>query len=140
MGILKIYNCDFGMKVNGVNYDFDHVASAQVEDPENNKLVRGSNAKNKTGLVYKEGTKDPKRLTVVLVGMSTDLKAALDSAFNNQTRVDAYAVDRTDGSGKFAKNAVLCQAPQQLNLDDSPDSMNVQLVFESFDMQDVFKS
>ncbi len=57
MATFKMYNCDFGIKVNGVDYGFTHVENMQIENPEMNKLTRGSNAANKEGLVYKEGTK-----------------------------------------------------------------------------------
>jgi hypothetical protein len=57
--IFKMYDCDFGIKLNGVTYDFEHVQDLQIEDPENTRLTRGSNAANKVGLVYKEGISDP---------------------------------------------------------------------------------
>ncbi len=138
--IFKIYNCDFGVKVSGTSYDFTDVAELQVEDPEKNKLTRGGNAKNKTGLAYKEGVKEPKKWTVPILNMSANLKDVLDGCFDNQTRVDVYAIDRTDGSSKIAKQAVLSNRPQQLKLDDSPDSMHVSLEFETFDSSEVHKS
>lgn len=139
--IFKVYNSDFGMKIGGVDYNFTHVDNMQIEDPENNRLVRGANATNKEGLVYKEGSKEPKRVTVTIMGMSPELKAVLDDCFKEKTRIEAvYCIDRTDGSGKMAKNAILCQQPQQLTVDESPESMNVALIFESFDMSEVHKS
>src|SRR5690348_9556461 len=116
--IFKMYNCDFGIKVGGVSYDFEHVAELQIEDPERNRLTRGVNAKNKTGLVYKDGLKDPKRWTLPILNMSAALKSVLDDCFDNQTRCEVYAIDRTDGSSKMAKNAILSNRPQQLALDD----------------------
>ncbi len=136
----KIYDSDFGIKVNGVNYDFTHVVDLQIEDPEMTRLVRGANARNKIGLDYKEGTKEPKRWSVTILGMSPELKAVLDQVFDSRERVDVYCISRVDGSSKMAKNAVLTQMPQQLSLDDSPDSLNVALVFESFDLSEVHKS
>ncbi len=136
----KLYNCDIGIKIGGVPYDFEDVAEVQIEDPERNKLTRGSNAKNKLGLSYKEGVKDPKRWTIPILNMSVELKAVLDSAFEAQTRMDVYVIDRTTGSSKMAKEAILCNKPQQLALTDSPDSMNVSLEFETFDSNEVFKS
>lgn len=138
--IFKMYNCDFGIKINGVTYEFTHVQDLVIEDPETTKLVRGSNAGNKTGLVYKEGIKEPKKVTVKIMDMSPELKSVLDSAYSNQTRLDPFCIDRTDGSSKIAKNAVLSQQPQQLTVDDSPDSMAVSLAFESFDLTEVHKS
>jgi hypothetical protein len=137
---LKIYNCDFGITVNGTKYEFSDVGEVTIEDPEKNRLTRGSNGKNVQGLVYKEGVKEPKKWTSPILNMSADLKGLLDSIFIDQTRVEVWAIDRTDGSGKTAKNAVLCNRPQQLTLNDTPDSMNVQLEFESFDINEVHKS
>lgn len=138
--IFKIENCDFGLKVNGTSYDFEHVAEVQIEDPERNKLTRGANAKNKVGLVYKEGLKDPKKWTIPILNMSADLKDVLDSCFENKTRVEVYCIDRSDGSSKMAKNAILCNKPQQLTIDESAESMNVALEFETFDSSEVHKS
>lgn len=138
--IFKIYNCDFGVKVNGVSYDFEHVKELQIEDPERNRLTRGSNAKNKVGLSYKDGLKDPKRWTIPILSMSAALKAVLDGCYDDQTRVECYCIDRTDGSSKMAKNAVLSNKPQQLTLDDTADSMDVSLEFETFDSSENHKS
>jgi hypothetical protein len=138
--IFKIYDCDFGIKINGVTYEFTHVNGLTIEDPENTKLTRGINAANKVGLVYKEGLRDPKRITVTIMDMSAELKAVLDAAFEADTRMDVFCISRTDGSSKMAKNAVLSQQPQQVNLDDSPDSLNIALAFESFDLSEVHKS
>lgn len=138
--IFKLYDCDVGIKYNGVSYSFEHVNEVTIEDPENTKLTRGSNASNKLGLIYKEGIKDPKRVSCTIMNMSIELKAVLDQAYDNRDRLDFYAISRVDGSSKMAKNAVLCQIPQQLTLDDSADSMNVQLAFESFDLSEVHKT
>lgn len=138
--IFKIYDCDFGIKVNGVNYDFDHVAELQIEDPERNRLTRGSNAKNKSGLAYKDGLKDPKKWTIPILNMSAELKGVLDDCYTNVTRVDVYCISRSDGSSKMAKNAVLSNKPQQLTIDETAESLNVSLEFETFDSSEVHKS
>lgn len=138
--IFKLYDCDLGIKIDGVSYDFEHVQEVQVEDPERNKLTRGANAGNKIGLVYKEGLKEPKRWTIPIMSMSAALKVVLDSAFEDQTRLEVFCISRTDGSSKMARNAVLSNRPQQLVLDDSPESMNVSLEFETFDSSEVHKS
>jgi hypothetical protein len=138
--IFKIYEMDFGVTISGLNYAFEHVQSVQTEDPERTKLVRGANAGNKTGLVYKEGIKDPKTITVTIIGMSADLLQLLRDVYEAKSRLDFYGVMRSDGSSKIAKNAILSQEPKQLSLDDSPESMNVALVFESYDVSEVHKS
>lgn len=138
--IFKIYDCDFGIKVNGVGYDFTHVQDMVIDDPENTKLLRGANAGNKTGLVYKEGIKEPKKVTVTILGMSAELKGVLDQAYQDKARVDVFCVSRSDGSSKMGKNAILSQAPQQMKVDDSAESMNVALAFETFDLTETHKS
>lgn len=138
--IFKIYNCDFGVKLNGVSYDFEHVAQLNIEDNERNQLTRGANAKNKIGLAYKDGLKEPKKWTLPILNMSAALKGVLDAAFADQTRLEVYAIDRTDGSSKMAKNAILCNKPQQLTLDESAESMEVSLEFVTFDSSEVHKS
>ncbi len=138
--IFKLYDCDFGVTINGVNYDFDHVNNLQIEDPEKTKLIRGGNASNKLGLIYKEGVKDAKTITVTIIGMTADMSALLKTAYADKTRLDCYCVSRVDGSSKIAKNAILAQEPKQLSVDDTAESMNVALVFESYDVSEIHKS
>lgn len=135
----SIYNCDFGVKVEGVNYDFEHVVELQIEDNERNRLTRGANAKNNIGLVYREGMRDPKRWTIPILNMPAALKEVLDDAFTTQKRLEVYAIDRASGSSKMARLAILSNKPQQLTLDDTPDSMNVSLEFETFDSSETHK-
>src|SRR5690606_18651240 len=138
--IFKLYDCDFGVTIRGVNYDFEHVDGLQIEDPERTRLIRGANAANKSGLVYKEALKEAKTVTVTIIGISVELHNLLMEVFANKVRVDCYCISRSDGSTKIAKNAVLSQEPMQLNLDDSPESLNLTLTFESYDVTEVHKS
>lgn len=138
--IFKLYDCDFGITLNGVNYDFEHVENLQIEDPERTRLIRGGNGGNKTGLSYKEGLKEAKTITCTVIGIDKALHDLLKAAYLAQTRVDCYCVARSDGSSKIAKQAVLSQEPQQLSLDDSAESMNTSLVFESFDVSEIMKT
>lgn len=140
MAIFKMYDCDFGITLEGVNYTFTHVENLQIEDPERTRLIRGSNAGNKEGLVYKEGIKEPKTITLTVIGMQPEVHALLKTAYENKTRLDCFAISRVDGSSKIAKNAILSQSPKQLNMDDSAESMNTALIFESFDVEEVHKS
>lgn len=138
--IFKIYDSDFGVTLNGVNYDFEHVENLQIEDPERTRLIRGGNAGNKTGLSYKEGIKEAKTVTVTIIGMTAAIHNLLKTAYAEQTRVDVYMIARSDGSSKIAKNAILSQEPKQLTIDDTAESMNTALVFESFDISEVHKT
>lgn len=136
----KPYECDFGFKYNGVTYNFEHVDGLQIEDPESTKLTRGANAANKTGLVYKEGLKEPKRWTVNVLSTSLEIKTLLDDIYSSQARLDVFCISRVDGSSKIAKEAIMCQPPRQLQVDDSPESLNMALIFETFDSGETYKS
>lgn len=138
--IFKPYECDFGFKFGGVDYAFEYINSLTIEDPEFNRITRGSNAGNLTGLAYKEGSKEPKTWTAVIMNMTAELKDVLDQIFADQSRVDVYAIRRSDGSAKMGRNAVLCQKPQQLVVDDSVDSINVSLIFQTFDSTENHKA
>lgn len=140
MSLFKIYDCDFGVTLNGVNYTFDHVINLTIEDPERTRLVRGANAGNKIGIDYKEGVKEAKVVTVTVIGLPMAVHNLLKDAYNNKTRLDVFTISRSDGSSKIGKNCVLSQEPKQLTLDESPDSLNMALVFETFDMSEVLKA
>lgn len=140
MTVFKMYECDFGVTIEGVNYDFTHVENVTYEDPERTRLIRGSNAGNKLGLIYKEGLKEAKVITLTVIGMPAEVHNLLKKAYENKTRVDMYVISRADASSKIAKNAVLSQSPKQLTLDDSPDSLNTALIFESFDVDETHKT
>lgn len=137
--MFKIYDCDFGVKVNGVSYDFEHVTELQIEDNERNELTRGANASNKVGLAFKTGLRDPKRWTIPILNMSIELKGVLDSCYDEQTRLEVFAIDRKTGSSKMARNAVLANRPQQLTLDETADSLAISLEFVTFDSSEVYK-
>lgn len=133
---MKLIECDIGFTIEGVNYDFTHVASVTVEDPEETSLTRGANAGNKLGIIFKEGVKEPTKLTIPVMGLPTSVHELLKSVYDTEKRFDFYCISRKTGASKFAKNAVLCKRPQQLTLDETPDSMNVSLVIASFDVED----
>lgn len=138
--IFKLYDCDIGLTIRGTNYEFDHVDSVTVDDPESTKLVRGANAKNKTGLAYTEGVKDAKTITTSVIGIPAALHNLLKEVYASKERIDFWAISRADGSSKMAKNAVLSKEPMQLTVDSTPESMNTALTMESFDVSEVHKS
>src|SRR6187402_341368 len=123
MALFKMFDCDFVVTIDGTNYTFTHVENLQIEDPERTRLIRGSNAGNKEGLIYKEGLKEAKTITLTVIGMPNDVHSLLKDAYTDKTRMDVAAVSRTDGSSKIAKNAILAQSPKQLNMDDSAESL-----------------
>lgn len=138
--IFKLYDCDVGLTIDDVQYFFEHVDSVQIVDPEKTRLTRGANAGNKSGIAYREGLKEAKSITFQIKGISKALHDLLKQVYEDQTRVNAFIVSRKDGSSKTARNAVLGTIPKQLNLDDTPDSMNLQLDLETFDLDEIHKS
>lgn len=140
MAIFKMYECDFSVSIRGQVYTFTEVENLQIEDPERTRLVRGSNAGNKVGLAYKEGLKEAKTVTLTVIGMPAALHNLLKDVHARGERVECNCISRVDGSSKIARNAILAQPPKQLTLDDSAESMNTALIFESYDVDEVHKS
>lgn len=137
--MFKLYDCDIGVVVDGVNYDFLDINSIEIEDPETTSLTRGANGKNDEGIVFKEGVRDPKVWTIPIMNMSIDLKGVLDDAYKNQKRLDVYCVSRSTGSRKGLSKAVLRQLPQQLTIGEDADSLAVSLSFAGYDNKEVYK-
>jgi hypothetical protein len=135
-----MYDCDFVVVIRGVTYQFTHVENFTMEDPERTRLIRGSNAGTKEGLAYKEGLKEAKTATLTVIGMPKAVHDLLKEVYDSKERVDAGAISRADGSSKMLKNAILAQSPKQLTMDDSAESLNTSLLFESFDVEEIHKS
>lgn len=138
--VFKLYDCDIGVTVDGVRYDFTHVVSVSIENPERTRLTRGGNSGNKVGLSYKEGVREAKTVTVPVIDIPVELYAVLNDAYTEEKRLQFHAISRRDGSSCMAKNAVLSNQPLQLTMDDSPESMQVELIFETFDLEQKHKS
>jgi len=137
--IFKLYDCDVGVDINGVHYDFPHVDSIAIDDPLRVRLTRGVNATNDEGIAFTEGTKEAKTITIPVMNLSKAVFDLLVQAFKNKTRMNGYCISRANGAQKYWKKAILSQEPQQLTVDDSAESMNVSLIFESFAVSEVHK-
>lgn len=132
-GILNISDCDVGFSINGTNYTFQHCDSVTIEDPHKGHIIRGVNSTSKTGLAYKEGTGSPYVATAKLKSVSVAFELLLEAQFNNSERVDFWVIDKKTGSNKFFKSAALQHAPKQLNITEGEDSLDIEVVVESFD-------
>lgn len=139
MSILKLYECDTGVTINDVRYDFLHVTDVQIENNEANTLARGVNSSGK-GIAFRTGITEPKKMTFTVIGVSKELHGLLTKCFDEQTEVTAYAISRKDGSSVSMSNAVLTKKPVQGGLTDSADSMNTVLEFESFILEEIHNS
>lgn len=136
----QINNMDFGLSVDGVNYEFDDIMSWVETDPKRKRLRRGANAKNTTGLVFTEGLSEACTLTITVIGMPSALHNRLIAAHDNEERLKVWGIDRATGSSKNAKEAILSQPPRQLTIDESAESMDVVLEFETFLLKEDHKA
>jgi hypothetical protein len=136
--MFALYDCEVSIKISDQFYTFEHVDSVSFEDPKETKLTRGADGRNKQGLIYTQGHKDPEVVTLVLPGVSKSILDVLVSAHSAKSRVEVACI-AADGSAKTAKNGVIRQRPQQLTIDESAESLNVQLIVESFDVSEVIK-
>ncbi|MDR0676306.1 MAG: hypothetical protein LBF97_04630 [Elusimicrobiota bacterium] len=134
-----IYRCDFGFKRNGVDYRFPYVDSDTVDDPQLTHIIRGANSSDDTGIVYSEGNTQPKTRTVILKAIPISVFNMLVEIFRNKERIDYYAIDRVDGSSRISKNAIIQREPRQLANGEDADNINVELIFESFVIEEKMK-
>ena len=139
MDAFKIYQSDAGLIVDGNTYYFEHLESVTIEDPERVKLTRGANTFNKKGLVYREGAKEPKRILATLLGVSIELFNLMDEVHGEEKRIEFFFIDRKSGSSMIAKDAIISQKPRQLEIGETPESMNVNVEIETFNLQETRK-
>lgn len=129
--------CDFYFSRNGEDYDLTvAVDSATFEDPERKHLTRGSSGQNTTGLIYTEGIKDPKTLTVVFVGLSQEYAAMLSDMYTKEERTDFKVVDRKTGQMRAYKEAIVSQQPRQGTMAGGAEELNIQVIFECYKVED----
>ena len=137
--IWKIDNCDFGFTYGGQNYDFEHCDGMTIEDPRSSHLTRGMNSKNKTGIIIEEGSDQPDTITIPALNMPVAVLELLNRIHANRERIEAYCVDRKTGDLRAIKNAILQKKPRQLDISEGRDSLIVNLIIESFDVDDKLK-
>jgi len=139
-GILNITGCDVGFTIDGTNYTFEHVDLVTIEDPQKAHLMRGVNNTTGAGLKYREGIGSPYIATAKLRSVGITFEALLKSNFESEDTLDFWIIDRATGTNKFFKQAVLQNAPKQLNISEGEDSFDIEVVIESFDYQPNYKA
>lgn len=145
-GNFVITNADVGFTINSINYTFEHVDSVAIDDPELMHLVRGANSVSDSGLMYTEGNSSPKTLTFTLKGLGKEYMALLSGLWDSQrtegdafSRFDMWVIDRKDGSNKIAKKCILQKKPQQLNIGEGADNLNIEVIVETYSLADQIK-
>lgn len=134
---MQLADCDCGFTINGQTYDYSAaVDSNAFENPEKVHLTRASSRQNTMGLAYREGSKDPRRVTVVFQGLLQDHADLLEKCFENKTRLEPYIIERDTGRKIILKNAIVSEPPTQANIGgDGAEELNVQVVFETFNIK-----
>lgn len=132
---MKLYDCDLGVVLNGVNYTIPHVDEVRYTDPEMKQLTRGANSDDSAGITYITGRKDPKTIEVDSLQIPVELASAFNTAYENETRMEVYAISRRTGSSVKGKQAILVQPPLQASINESPDSLVVTLQFNTFTLE-----
>lgn len=121
MYALRTSLCDFYFSRNGADYDVTAaVDSATFEDPERKHLTRGSSGQNKTGLIYTEGIKDPKTLTVAFIGLSQEMAAMLADMYKEEERTDFKSWTAKPVSGVLLSRPLSASAPCKAPLRTGP--------------------
>ena len=135
--MFQLSNIEAGITIGAVKYDFSaNFTSTNAEQSQMNHLTRGGSGKSKVGLIYTEGNASPDVATTVLSGADASVLIALQNAFKNRTRIDLYIIDPVSNWKRFYKNAVIQKMPRQLAIAEGADSMNIEVIVESFDVDE----
>lgn len=134
---LRAVLCDAYFSRNGVDYNLTAVIdSAQLEDPEEKQLTRGSFAGNKTGLIYTSGIKDSKTVTVRLIGLSAEYGSMLNDMYEQEERTDFKIVDRKTGRRATFKEAIIGKRIVQENMGEGgDDEMAATLILRTYQVE-----
>ncbi|WP_424244947.1 hypothetical protein Dip510_000054 [Elusimicrobium posterum] len=131
--ILQLRKCDLGFTYNGQSYDFtNEVDSVTIDDPQATHLTRGGSARNTKGLIYTEGAKSPKVVTVTLVNIDAAYSKLFKTIREEEDRLEIYCIDRKTGSKRIFKDCILQKDPLQLSMSEGAEELNISLVFETF--------
>lgn len=130
--MFKLYECDVGIKAEGITYQWKNISQVAFEDNERNRLTRGANATDEVGIAYKDGIKEAKRILPSILEMPSALHALFQRLFKDQVRFEFFCTSRKTGSSLFGKNCILSNRPMQLNLDETAESLEIAIEIETF--------
>ena len=134
---LRAVLCDAYFSRNGADYNLTAmVDSVALENPEEKLLTRGFFAGNKTGLAYTSGIKDPKTVTVRLIGASAEYVNMLNDMYDKEERTDFKLVDRKTGRMAVYKEALIGKQLLQENMGEGGDEeMAVNLILRTYQVE-----
>lgn len=136
-GLIQLRKADVSFNYNGPRYDLTkYVDGVTIEDPETKHLTRGGSGKNKKGLSYGEGTKDPKKITIDFVGFPVAYLKLIRQIWEKEDRIDVSCIDRKTGDSRVFKEALVVNNIRQLTMKDGVEEANFQLLLETFDIDE----
>lgn len=139
MSAIRIYDGQLTISdADGNVYEFLHFDSVGVDTTARTRITRGANAGDRLGVSYKEGLKEADTMTIVAVDVPADLHTQLKTWYDAATRLKIECVDSI-GSSVVAFDSVISREPHQLSIDESVESMNLELIFESFNITTTYK-
>lgn len=130
----QIWNCEGGISHNNVNYKFNDLDSVTYTFNLKKHLIRGANATNKRGIKSHEGGKVADVAEYNVVDCSKELYSLLLRLYENETRIDAYFVDRNTGEYIIFKDALIRDKPRQTNVSEDDTSHSFVFAVESFNV------
>jgi hypothetical protein len=139
MSAIRIYDSVLTITIGETAYEVPHYNSVEIESPERVRKVRGANAGDKIGITYKEGLTEATTITVTIVDCPAELHTALAQGFEDATPMKVECISESDSSQVVASDCVLSRAPHQLSIADGAESMNLELLFETFDVVTEYK-
>lgn len=132
----QIWKCDGGFTYQGQNYTFQDLDSVAYTYNKKNHLTRGANARNKVGIVSKEGLKMPDVAEYTVLDCSKAIYKLLLSIFEKEERIDAFFIDNETGEYFIYKNAVVRDKPRQTAVGEDDTSTSFIFAVESFDVKE----
>jgi hypothetical protein len=123
----------------GRAYHFIGLHSFSIEDPRATHLTRGSDGLSKDGIEYSEGNSQPVVVTAT-VRTTQNFYPVFTKLYQNKTRFNVSIADTNDGRTIDIQRAIIQKRPIQTLVDESEDSVNVDFVFESFNLDANYKT
>lgn len=134
---MRTVMCDCYFSRNGVDYNITSIVdNTAFENPERKHLTRSASATNTTGLVYTEGVKDPKNVTITAVGISLEMAKMLAEMYAKEERTDFKIIDRKTGRMRSFEKSIISQEPTQSQTGEGAEELNVSFILETFVVKD----
>lgn len=134
--MFQIWNCEGGFTYNGVNYKFKDLDSVAYTYNLKKHLIRGANATNKKGIKSHEGGKVADAAEFSVMDCSKAIYSLLLQLYEDETRIDAFFIDRNTGEYVIFKDALIRDKPRQTNITEDDTSHSFMFAVESFNVSD----